>query len=409
MKKINELKFFLSVIFLAFLSNASCLSQATISVPNTTILISLDGFRYDYLDRGVTPTLSKIATNGVRAAYLQPVFPSSTFPNHISIITGLYPTNHGIIANKFYDTLTKDTYIIGSKVASDPKWYNGEPFWLTCKKNKIISASYFWPSSDLDDSTRNPDLFEKYEHERDYLTRINGVLSWLDKPENQRPKFITLYFDAPDTYGHSEGTKSEILNSKLRELDSVLNKFINGLVTRNLFDKTNIIIISDHGIMDIVQNNVININKLFPKYYGEVINHNAYLFIYPKPGYDDSVNIQLSKYAKNYTFYRSDSLPTILSIGSTSRVGKYVAIANCGWIFTDTEEWNNKYVATHGFDNRCLDMQGIFLATGPDFKQGYRSIGLRNIDIYPLLCKIFNFQIENKIDGDLLNIEHILK
>jgi Uncharacterized proteins of the AP superfamily len=144
------------------------------------ILISLDGFRYDYLDRGITPTLSKIASDGVRAAYLQPVFPSSTFPNHISIITGLYPTNHGIFSNKFIDTITNETYAIGSKKGSNPKWFFGEPFWLTCKKNRVISASYFWPSSDLSDSSRNPDYFEIYEHKRDYLQRVNGVcLGWI--------------------------------------------------------------------------------------------------------------------------------------------------------------------------------------------------------------------------------------
>lgn len=409
MEKIIQLKYYFFLLIIALSFNSICFSQPYSIVRNTTILISLDGFRYDYLDRGVTPTLSKIATNGVRAAYLQPVFPSSTFPNHISIITGLYPTNHGIVANKFYDTLTKEIYSIGSKVAANPKWYFGEPFWRTCNKNGITSASYFWPSSDLDDSTLNPDLFEKYEHTRDYNKRVNGVLSWLDLPENKRPKFITLYFDAPDSYGHSEGTNSEILNKKLADLDSVLNELLDGLSNRKLLEKTNIIIVSDHGMMDFYPNTIINIKGMIPKHYGDVINSSSYLMIYPKPGYDDSVRIQLSKFAKNFHFYRSDSLPSIFSIGPTSRLGKYVAIPNCGWIFTDNEDWNDKYVATHGFDNRCLEMQGIFLAIGPDFKQHYRSIGLRNIDIYPLLCKIFNFNIDHKIDGDLMRIEHILK
>jgi len=373
------------------------------------ILISLDGFRYDYLDRGITPTLSKIASDGVRAAYLQPVFPSSTFPNHISIITGLYPTNHGIFSNKFIDTITNETYAIGSKKGSNPKWFFGEPFWLTCKKNRVISASYFWPSSDLSDSSRNPDYFEIYEHKRDYLQRVNGVLSWLDLPENKRPSFITLYFDAPDTYGHQYGTYSQELNDKLAELDSVISALIQGLKYRNLFDKTNIIIVSDHGMMDFEPSKMIKFRTFLPENFAKVINNSSYLLIYPNTGYDDSVRAKLSSNANNFVFYRSDSLPPIFSVGPSSRLGKFVAIANCGWIFSENGEWKDDYVATHGYDNRCLEMQGIFIAIGPSFKKSYRSIGLRNIDIYPLLCKIFHFEIYHKIDGELIKIEHILK
>lgn len=376
---------------------------------NTTILISLDGFRYDYLDRGITPTLSRIAKQGVRAAYLQPVFPSSTFPNHISIITGLYPTNHGIVANKFKDTNSMENYSIGSKIASDPKWYNGEPFWVTCKKNNLITASYFWPSSDLNDSAKNPNYFVKYDHNRDYLTRINGVLAWLELPEKERPTFITLYFDSPDSFGHSDGTNSEILNKKIADLDSVINYFLEGLEHRNLLKTTNLIVLSDHGMQDFNPSTLINIKGIIPSYYAEIMNNSAYLLIYPKHGFEDSVKIALTKNAHNYQFFRTDSLPKIFSIGPTSRLGKYIAIANCGWVFTEKEDWDNTYVATHGYDNRCLNMQGIFIAMGPSFKQSYESIALRNIDIYPLLCKIYKFTINHKIDGNINNIEHILK
>ena len=373
------------------------------------ILISLDGFRYDYLDRGVTPTISKIASEGVRAAYLQPVFPTSTFPNHISIITGLYPTNHGIVANKFIDTITNEFFSIGSKEALDPKWYFGEPFWVTCKKNGVVSASYFWPSSDLNDSTRNPNYFERYDHNRDYLQRVQGILSWLDLPENQRPSFLTLYFDSPDTYGHKNGTESEVLNKKLTELDSVISVLIQGLKDREIYDKTNIIILSDHGMMNFYPNTLINYTKFLPKKFAKVINNGAYIFIHPKIGYEDSVVTRLALNSHNFRFYRSDSLPPVFSCNLSSRLGRYIAIANCGWLFTEIDEWKNDYVASHGYDNRCLEMQGIFVAVGPSFKKSYRSIGLRSIDIYPLLCKLFNFKINHKIDGELINIEHILK
>lgn len=395
---------FIKVIFFFLVQNLHSSNTDKI-----TILISLDGFRYDYLDRGLTPTLSSIANEGVRAAYLQPVFPTSTFPNHISIITGMYPTNHKIVANKFYDTTLKEYYQIGTDNSRNPKWYGGEPFWLTCKKNGVVAASYFWPSSDIEDSLRNPNYFETYEHKQDYLQRVNGVLRWLDLPKEKRPSFITLYFDSPDSYGHSFGTNSNELNKKISELDSVINQLVEGLKQRNIIHKTNLIIVSDHGMKDFLPNSIINIKKILPAKFADYINNSAYVFVQPKSGYEDSVVAYLNKSKQKFSWYLTDSLPQVFNIGTNSRMGKYFLLADCGYHFSEKDEESPNYVATHGYDNRCMEMQGIFVAMGPDFKKSYKSIGLLNVDIYPLLCKIFGFKINHKIDGDIKRIEHVLK
>lgn len=376
----------------------------------TVLLISLDAFRYDYIDRGFTPTLDKLADDGVKAMYLQPAYPSSTFPNHLSIVTGLYPMNHGIIANDFteYDTGKKFT-ISDTTSKFDSYWYSGERFWETCKKNEVVSASYFWPGSELNEAIRQPDYYEVYEHNRDYMTRVNGVLSWLDLPKEKRPQFITLYFDAPDSYAHKFGTESEELNQAIKNLDSVINQLFIGLKQRNLFDEINIIIVSDHGMTNLSKERVIEVDKIIPEEFAEVTSHTAYSLIEPKEGYVEKVKELLRINQKNYHFYDRDSIPERFNYGKNRRISKILMIADCGWALSNNQKWSDKYVASHGYDNQCKDMQGLFIAKGLNFKNNYKSAGLMNIDIYPLLAKLLDIKYSHTIDGDLNRIIHILK
>ena len=101
------------------------------SAPPLTVLISIDGFRADYLDRGVTPVLSALAAGGVRAD-MRPSFPSKTFPNHYALVTGLRPDRNGIVDNNMYDVaITPQKFTMSAAVASDPRWWNeAEPIWV---------------------------------------------------------------------------------------------------------------------------------------------------------------------------------------------------------------------------------------------------------------------------------------
>ncbi|NMB82229.1 MAG: alkaline phosphatase family protein, partial [Ignavibacteria bacterium] len=170
------------------------------------ILVSLDGFRWDYLNRGLSPNLEFIRDNGASALSLRPTFPSKTFPNHQSIITGMYIENHGIIANTFRDEFKNELYRMGDTSAvRNSRWYLGEAFWETAERNGITTASYFWPGSEMNLEYRRPTYFENYEHNRPYEKRVEGVANWLKLPVDKRPHFITLYFDDTDTQGHRYG------------------------------------------------------------------------------------------------------------------------------------------------------------------------------------------------------------
>lgn len=381
---------------------------------NYTILISFDGFRWDYPNRGLTPNLDFIRENGVHALSLKPCFPTKTFPNHYSIVTGLYPENHGIIANSFIDPITNEIYKIGdTNAVRNPKWYNGQAIWETAKRQGVITASYFWPGSELDIDYRRPNYYEKYEHLRDYDKRVEGVLNWLKLPSDQRPKFITLYFDAADTYGHKFGTNSVEIKETIVKLDSLIGKLFEGLRQISLLDSTNIIIVTDHGMSDVSSDRIINVEEILDGYTQTLWDYGPVMYVHPDPNDIDSIYSRLKSHQKNYKVYRREEVPEYYHFSNNPIIPQIIIIADPGWsLMTNkdiTRYRNMSSGGQHGYDNNHIDMHGIFYAIGPDFKEGYTCGTLNNIDIYPLLAKILRIFPNNNIDGKLERIEFLLK
>lgn len=382
--------------------------------PPYTILISFDGFRWDYPNRGITPTFEMIAENGVSALSLQPSFPSKTFPNHYSIVTGLYPQNHGLISNNIYDAIYDEYFSLGNRSAvENSRWYKGEAIWETARKQGLITASYFWPGSEIDIEYRRPNYFHYYEHSRPYLDRINGIIQWLSLPYSERPRFITVYFDAADTDGHKYGPESIGINSTIQSLDSLLNKLIINLKEINLFDSTNIILVSDHGMTEVSAERIINLDELLDGLSYKTLDDGPFMFLYPEAKDRPSIYFKLKENDENYKVYCKDELPGQYHFSGSHLLSDIIIIAEPGWLIV-----NNKTVKSyssqskggnHGYDNYFLDMHGIFYAVGPSFKKGYKTGTVRNIDIYPLLCKILNIKPKQNIDGKLERIQAVLK
>ena len=381
---------------------------------NYTILISFDGFRWDYPNRGITPNLDIIKENGVHAISLKPCFPSKTFPNHYSIVTGMYPENHGIIANNFIDPVTQEIYKIGDTIAvRNPKWYKGEAIWETAKRQGVKTASYFWPGSEINLEYKRPDYYEKYEHKRDYNIRIEGVLNWLKLPYIQRPKFITLYFDATDTYGHRFGTNSVELNNSIMKLDSLIGKLFDGLKQIKLFDSTNIIIVSDHGMADVSSERMVNIAEILNENNHKLFDSGPIMYVIPDQNQCEAVYNKLKYSEKHFRVYKRAEIPEYFHFSNNSLIPEIILIADPGWSLTtnkDISQYVNKNTGgDHGYDNNAIDMHGIFYAIGPEFKSGYTCGTIENIDIYPLLAKILRIFPNNNIDGKLERIEFLLK
>ncbi|PKL84105.1 MAG: alkaline phosphatase family protein [Ignavibacteriae bacterium HGW-Ignavibacteriae-3] len=374
------------------------------------ILVSFDAFRWDYLNRGITPNLEKIRENGVSAISLRPSFPSKTFPNHLSIVTGMYPAHHGIIANSFQDPFTKKIYRLSdTNAVRNGRWYLGEPFWETAERQGVISASYFWPGSEISIPYRRPTYNQAYEHARPYETRIDGVIEWLNLPYEKRPHFITLYFSETDDEGHPFGPDSPEVNEAIKRLDYLTGYLFNKLNETQIRDSVDVIFVSDHGMTKIDKERRINIENIIRDEKCRLAESGPFMFIEPEKSKLETVYNILKKNEDHYKVYYKKDIPEYYHFNDHPFITSIVVIADLGWsvITNRKSEWDA--LGDHGFDNHQIDMHGIFLAAGPHFRKNYRTGTLWNIDIYPLLCKIFDIYPRTNIDGNLDRIEFILK
>ncbi|MCF8412755.1 MAG: ectonucleotide pyrophosphatase/phosphodiesterase [Melioribacteraceae bacterium] len=397
-------------ILLLFLNSAILFSQE-----NTyTILVSFDGFRWDYLNRGITPNLNKIAESGVKAISMEPCFPSKTFPNHLSIITGMYPENHGIISNYFENSATGEIYKLGdTSVTKDENWYTGEFFWETANKNGIKTACYFWPASDLRNKDRRPTYFKDYVESTPYEKRIEGVLNWLQLPLVERPHFITLYFELADDKGHRYGPNSDEVNQAIMRLDSLAGMLVEGINNIGLTDETNLIFVSDHGMTEVSNDRVINIDDSIGELEYRISGDGPFAMIDSPNGRVDKIYQALKQNEKNYKVYLKEDVPDNFHYSKNPLILPILIVADLGWSITTDKRLKSytKYSSggNHGFANYNLDMHAIFLANGPSFKNGLKIGSVRNIDIYPLLCAIYNIPEAEKVDGSRERIKFVLK
>jgi predicted AlkP superfamily pyrophosphatase or phosphodiesterase len=378
------------------------------------ILVSFDGFRWDYVNRGITPNFDSIKANGVSAISLRSDFPSITFPNHYSIVTGMYPENHGLIANTFYNPFSKETYTYrDSTKVQDAKWYSGEAFWETAKRQGIITASYFWPGSEIKLDYRRPDYVESYSHSRPFEERVNGVIDWLKLSYTERPHFITLYFEATDEAGHKFGPNSMQMNNAIAKEDSMIGLLTSKLKTINLLDSTDIVIVSDHGMTEVSSDKIINVEDILKNYNVSYQENGPFMLIQPASSDVQNVYQTLADHKNHFEVFTKENIPACYHFSSNPLIPEIILIADLGWSLANNKSIQSmkKYPekGNHGYDNNQMDMNGIFYATGPDFKTGYNTATINNIDIYPLLCKIFNITPRSNIDGKLENIEYILK
>lgn len=405
-------RFFLYLSFLIFAINFLYAEES--HEKPYVIVVSLDGFRWDYPDRGITPSLRDMEETGVRALSLQPSFPSKTFPNHYTIVTGLYPENHGIISNRFTDPFTNDEYALGDRDAvRDDRWYHGETIWATAEKQGIKTASFFWPGSETKLEYKHPSYFMSYDGSVSHDERIDGVINWLKLPEKDRPHLIFLYFSDTDTQGHRYGPDSKELNNAVRMLDDKVGLLRKKLSEINLSEKVNLIVLSDHGMTNVYPDKNIVIDYLENSESVKCDNSGTLISVFAKKKeVRKAIFDRMKKNAKGYKVYLKQDVPEYLHYKSNPFIGDIIAIAEPGFTFQTSalkKDDENYIRGNHGFDNMGLDMHGIFLAAGPAFKKNFRIGTLLNIDIYPLICKILDILPNKMIDGKFERIEFILE
>ena len=378
------------------------------------VLVSFDGFRYDYVNRYHTPNFHKFIKEGAHAEGLIPSFPSKTFPNHYTLVTGLYPGNHGLVDNHFYDPHSKVKYSMKNReIVHDTSYYGGTPLWQLAKQQGLKSASFFWVGSDVKIKGLLPDYYLEYNESVPDKHRIDQTIAWLELPEKDRPHFISLYFSFTDTQGHNTGTNSLETKDAVLRADSVL-----GVLTQRIEQlklPVHIIVVSDHGMLELKQNEdtFITLGKLFNIADTSVVyvNGGTQAHLYTKQV--DSLYQILKAKENHFKVYRQQDFPTHWHYNHR-RSGNLLIVADPGYFIQEvSNSWSKNaskaVFGTHGFDPEGVkEMQGIFYAKGPNIKRRVSIPPFSNIHVYPFIANILGLKIP-PIDGNPEVLKKILK
>ena len=381
---------FLLLLCIVFVAGCASPAAKHESAADPVILISIDGFRADYLERGLTPTLSTLAAGGVHADALKPAFPTLTFPNHYTIVTGLYPDHHGIVNNRMIDPATGNTFVYkDADTIADAAWWGGEPLWVSVEKQGRHAATMFWPGSDVAIDGVRPSLWVHFDGKLTPDQRVDRLLGWTDLAGDARPSFYTLYLEQVDHAGHDDGPDSAAVNAAMRDIDAALARLVDGLKARGLFDRANIVIVSDHGMTSTAPDRQIFLDDLVDLDEAGFVTGGILAGMNPKPAEAGAVEHAILAPHEHMQCWRKSAVPARLRYGTNPRVPALLCLADDGWIITTHEDAAKRKhfsLGEHGYDNDDPNMRALFVAHGPAFKAGLRVPEFDNVDVYPLLA-----------------------
>uniref|UniRef100_A0A8C9WW01 Ectonucleotide pyrophosphatase/phosphodiesterase 1 n=1 Tax=Sander lucioperca TaxID=283035 RepID=A0A8C9WW01_SANLU len=380
------------------------------------ILVSLDGFRAKYLkDHGShLPVINKLRNHGTTTPYMRPVYPTKTFPNHYSIVTGLYPESHGIVDNKMYDVSQNTSFSLKTEEKFNAKWYQGEPIWLTAMRQKLKAGTFFWPGSDVRINGTFPDLYKSYEKSITFEQRVSTLFEWLSLPQGERPDFYTLYLDEPDSSGHRYGPASSQVVQALENVDRILGMLMDGLTQKDLHRCVNIIIISDHGMEEASCEKAAYVSTYLTKTDDFDVIQGPAARIRPKHLPEDFFSFDYEGLMKNLSCrtpdqpmrpYLKENLPKRFHFANNKRIER-------GHLYMK-EGCNSQQVkycsgGFHGSDNLFTNMQAIFIGYGPAFKENTVVPPFENIELYNLMCDLLSIRPAPN-NGTHGSLNHLLK
>jgi predicted AlkP superfamily pyrophosphatase or phosphodiesterase len=376
------------------------------------ILISFDGYRADYIDRGLSPTLAGLAKDGVHAQAMRSAFPTLTFPNHYTIVTGLYPDHHGIVNNRMVDPVSGKRFVyIDAKTIEDPAWWGSEPLWVSVERQGMHAATMFWPGSDVAIGNVRPEHWLPFDSKMSPAARVDQILAWFDLPLPDRPDFVTLYFEQVDHAAHSYSPESKEVDAALGEVDAALGRLIEGLKQRGIYEAANLVIVSDHGGTASGPDKVVVIDDFVKVADIDVVNTGVLAGFAAKPGHEAAVERAVLQPHDHMRCWRKTEVPARLHYGTNARVPPLLCLADDGWqIFT--REFMNRpnrriSVGEHGYDNDDPKMRALFVAHGPAFKRGLVVPEFDNVDIYPLLTHVLHIKPQPN-DGNYAEVKSML-
>ncbi|XP_010262164.1 PREDICTED: ectonucleotide pyrophosphatase/phosphodiesterase family member 3 [Nelumbo nucifera] len=396
----------------SFSSNSS---QTSLNVESTArpltkldrpvvLLISSDGFRFGYQFKTPTPNIGRLIANGTEAQTgLIPVFPTLTFPNHYSIVTGLYPAYHGIVNNYFYDPITGDKFTMSSH---EPKWWLGEPLWETVANHGLKAATYFWPGSEVPKGSWNcpVNFCQHYNGSVPFEERVDTILKYFDLPISEIPVFMTLYFEDPDHQGHQVGPDDPEITEAVANIDKMIGRLIQGLEKRGVFEDVTILLVGDHGMVGTCDKKLIFLDDLapwieIPKDW--VHSYSPLLSIRPPAGVSPSDVVAKMTEALSsgevengmrLKVFLKEELPERLHYAENDRIPPIIGLVAEGFTVEQTRSNRKECGGAHGYDNAFFSMRTIFIAHGPQFERGRKVPSFENVQIYNLVTSILKVQ-----------------
>jgi len=370
------------------------------------VLVSLDGFRWDYQDRFATPGMDRLAATGIRAASLQPVFPTVTFPNHYSIATGLNPSSHGIVANSFPSRDRQRWYSLGDPAAvGDGTWYGGEPAWVAVEAAGMVAATYFFVGSEAAIGGIRPTYWEPFDGSVPGDVRVDRVLEWLNMPDDTRPHFIAVYFGDADSVGHQFGPDSVEIAVTVAELDRLLIRLLDGIDQSPVSGEVTVILVADHGMSTyqpgsevLVLSDVLDLSAM------SVVGGGAYAFLFQEqPDLARAVQVRdaINAVWQHGHAWLRDEAPAAWQVTPESRFPDIIVQADAGFRVVESPgQLAQLPVGLHGWAPGFTDMQGIIVAAGPRLPRGVAIDSVSVLDVYPLVLEILDIPLVAPIDGD---------
>ncbi|MDK2767228.1 MAG: ectonucleotide pyrophosphatase/phosphodiesterase [Sphingomonas sp.] len=371
-----------------------------------TILIGIDGFRPDYLDRGVTPVLSQLAAQGVRAT-MRPSFPTKTFPNFYTLVTGKRPDRHGIVGNRFEDPARPGERFT---LASDqPYWWDqAEPLWTAAEKAGVQTAVMFWPGSGVEIGGTRPHDWQAFGMAVSGRQRVDAIIDWLRRPAATRPKLLGLYFDTVDTAGHHHGPHDPGTNAAVAEVDALIGRLTSELAA--LGQPANLVFVADHGMAAVDESRRIQLDTIAAASDFRTVEEGPYAAIEPQPGREAALAAALLKPHPNMECWRRADVPARLHYGRNPRTPSFLCLARIGWTITTRPAREPlRPGGAHGYDPAAPEMAALFLAHGPAFASGVTLPPFDNIHVAPLLRRLAGVPQAQAVDGDAAMLAPALK
>ena len=383
-----------------------------------TILVSIDGFRPDYLDRGVTPNLNRLRAGGVFAS-MRPSFPSVTFPNHWTLVTGLRPDRSGIVGNKMQDAARPgETFTMAS---DDPFWWSeSTPIWVDAERAGIRTATMFWPGANVAvGGTAEPDShgaiaggtrpqdWQQFNQQVSGTQRVNAVLDWLRRPAAIRPKLVTLYFDTVDSVAHANGPDAAATIQAVADVDASIGMLVDGLA--GLGQTANLVIVADHGMAATSSTRVVALDRIADAADYRTVETGAYASLNAVPGHEASLEARLLKPHDHLQCWRKAEIPARFHYGRNPRVPGYLCLAETGWRVEQSTPTKVSSGGSHGFDPFAPEMRAVFIANGPGFARGKTLASFDNVAVAPLLRDLVGLPAKQGLDGSSLRFHNVRK